>query len=102
MLLDSIGEKSENIFTSLNSAKRIAKKYEVVIKRFEYHFFVKKNKRYERSNFNKRTQGENQSAESFITSVHQIAETCEYDNLRKELICDRSNLGIRDQKFTAG
>ena len=55
----------------------MAKSNEVVIKQFEDHFVVKKNKRYERSNFNKRTQGENESAESFITAVPKLAEICE-------------------------
>ena len=52
-----------------------------------------------RSNFNKRTQGENKSAESFITAVLKLAETCAYSDLQEQLICDRIIAGIRDQKF---
>ena len=48
-------------------------------------------------NFNKRTQGKNECAESFITAVHTLAETCEYDDLQEELICDRIIAGIEDQ-----
>ena len=62
-----MGEKSEKIFASFKLSKEDGKKYDVVIKRLEDHFIIKKNKRYERFNFNKRTQGENEGAESFIT-----------------------------------
>ena len=99
ILLYSMGEKSEDIFASFKLSEEDGKKYDVVRKRFEDHFIVKKNKRYERSNFNKRTQGENESAESFITAAHKLTETCEYDDLREELICDRIIAGIREQKL---
>ena len=73
-----MGEKSEDIFMSFKLSEEECKKYEIVIKRFDDHFIAEKNKRYERFNFNKRTQGEHESAESFITAVHKLAETCEY------------------------
>ena len=52
-----MGEKSKDIFVSFKLSEKDGKKYDVVIKRFEDHFIVKKNKRYKRPNFNKRTQG---------------------------------------------
>ena len=88
-----------SIFASFKLSREDGKKYDVVIKRFEDHFIVKKNKRYERSNFNQCAQDENESAESFIIAVHKLAETCEYGDLREELICDRIIAGIRDQKL---
>ena len=94
-----MGKKSEDIFASFKLSEEDGKKYEVVIKRFEDHFIVKENQRYERSNFNKRTQDENESAESCITAVHKFVETCECSDLRGELICDRTIAGIRDQKL---
>ena len=93
-----MGEKSEDIFAPFKLREEDGKKYDV-IKRFEDHFIAKKNKRYERSNFNKLIQCENESAESFITAVHKLAETCEYGDLREELISDRLIAGIRDQKL---
>ena len=66
---------------SFKLSEEDGKKYDVVIKRFEDHFIVNKNKRYEKPNFNKRTQGKNESAEAFITAVHKLAETCEYGDL---------------------
>ena len=99
MLLYSMGEKSEDIFASFKLSEEDGKKYDVAIKRFEDHFIVKKNKQYERSNFNKRLQGENESAKAFITTTHKLAETCEYSDLREELICDGIIAGIWDQKL---
>ena len=99
MLLYSMGKKNEDIFASFKLSEEDGKTYEIVIKRFEDHFIVKKYKRYERSNFNKCTQGENESAESFNTALHKLAETCEYDDLREELICDRIIAGIKNQQL---
>ena len=99
MLLYSIGEKSEDIFASFKLSEEDGKKYDVVIKQFEDQFIVKKNKRNERSNFNKHTQGENESAESFISAVRKSAETCEYDDLQEEFIFNRIIAGSRDQKL---
>ena len=70
MLLYLMGEKSEDIFAPFKLSEEDGKKYDVVIKRYENHFIFKKNKRYEKSKFNKCTQDENESAESFITVVH--------------------------------
>ena len=99
MLPYSMGEKSEEIFASFKLSEEDGKKYEDVINRFEDQFIVKKNKRFEISNCNKRTQGENKSAESFITAAHKLAEICECGDLREELICGRIKAGIRDQKL---
>ena len=57
-----MGENNEDIFASFKLSEDDGKRYEVVIKRFEDHFIVKKNKRYDKFNFNKRMQGENESA----------------------------------------
>ena len=94
-----MNEKSKDIFASFKLSEEGGIKYDVAIKRFEDHCIVKKNKQYERSNFNKLRQGKNESADSFTTTVHKLAETCEYGDLREELICNRIIAGIRDQKL---
>ena len=42
-------------------------------------------------------QGENESTEQFITSLYQLAESCEYGELKEEMIQDRIIVGIKDQ-----
>jgi hypothetical protein len=100
MLVYAMGEKAEDIFASFKLSAEDSKKYDIVLQKFEGHFIVKKNKKYERFNFNKRIQEEGESAEAFITAVHKLAETCEYGDLRDELIMDRIIVGIRDQRLS--
>ena len=39
-------------------------------------------------------------AESFITSLHKLSETCDYGLLRDELIRDRIVAGIKDGELS--
>ena len=41
-----------------------------------------------------------ESVDSFITDLHNLAEFCEYGDLRNELICDRIVVGLRDKKLS--
>lgn len=100
MLLYAMGEKAEEIFTSFQLSVEDSKVYDTVLAKFESHFVIKKNVRFERYNFNKRVQEEGELAESFITALHTLAETCDYKTLKNDLIMDRIIVGIRDQSLS--
>ena len=67
------------------------------IKRFDDTFQVRKNVIFERARFNQRCQGESKSAEQFIMSLYNLAENCEYSDLKDQMIRDRIVVGIHDQ-----
>ena len=94
MLLYCMGEKSGNVFASFKLTADDAKKYDVVLNKFEAHFVVKRNVVFERAQFNIRRQEQGESMEAFITALHKLAETCEFGALREELIRDRIVGGI--------
>ena len=51
---------------------------------------------YERAKFNQRKQEPQESVDSFITSLHCLAEHCSYGELYNEMIRDRIVVGLRD------
>ena len=97
-LIYTMGEQAEDIFASFNmsSTDADAKDYDKVCERFTNHFVVKHNVIFERSKFNRRIQGPNEPVNTFITSLHTLAETCKYGMLQDELIRDRLVVGLRD------
>lgn len=58
---------------------------------------MRRNVIFERARFNRRTQQQGESAEEYITALHQLADTCEYGNIKDEMIRDRLVVGIRDE-----
>ena len=89
-LVYSMGEEADDILVSFGLTGDDAKQYELVKKRFESHFIIKRNIIFERAKFNLRSQQEGESVENFITDLHCLAEHCEFGVLKDELI--RTNL----------
>ena len=58
--------------------------------------FHVKNTIFEWAISNRCCQGEDKTAEQFITSLFTIVENCNYGNLPDQLIQDRQVVGIRD------
>ena len=86
-LLYAMGGDAEDIMASFFFANEAdSKKYDVVKGKFDSHFITKKNVIYERAKFNQRAQGQDESVENFITALHSLAEFCEYDSLKEEMI----------------
>ncbi|CAK6984777.1 hypothetical protein LDENG_00184280, partial [Scomber scombrus] len=91
-----MGDKADDILSSLPLTPEQLKDYEAVKRAFDNHFFRVHNVIYERAKFNKRSQEVGESAEHFIMDVHKMAEYCNYGDLREEMIRDRIVVGIRD------
>ncbi|KAJ8944022.1 hypothetical protein NQ318_021737 [Aromia moschata] len=53
---------------------------------------------FERFKFNSRVQNSGETIESFITSLHSLAEHCDYGMLKDQLIRDRIVVGMSDVK----
>jgi hypothetical protein len=71
-----------------------------VIKKFDAFFKVRKNVIFERARFNRRCQRHDESVEQFITSLYQLAEDCEYGDLKQEMFRDCIVVGIRDTSLS--
>ena len=95
-----MGDKADDILSSLQLAEDKQNDYDEVKDAFDGHFVGVHNVIFERAKFNKRSQEVGESAENFITAVHMLAEHCKYGVLREELIRDRIVVGIRDAKLS--
>ena len=99
-LVYAMGEEVDDILRSFHLSTEDSKKYDSVKQGFENYFIKKRNVIYERTKFNLRVQRPDESVDSFITDLHNLAEFCEYGNLHDELIRDRIVVGLRDKKLS--
>ncbi|CAH0723431.1 unnamed protein product, partial [Brenthis ino] len=95
-LLYSMGDKAEDIIIQFD--KNLT--YTELLQSFDKFFFPKKNVIYERFKFNSRVQKEGEDFDQFVTDLHKLAEGCEYNLLKEELIRDRVVIGIRDRNIS--
>ena len=70
-VLYCLGERAEDIFASFNFSEADAKKFDVVIERFNQFLIVKKNVIFERAQFNGSKQAPSETADNFITAFFQ-------------------------------
>ncbi|GBN60288.1 hypothetical protein AVEN_49034-1 [Araneus ventricosus] len=99
-LLYIMGEQAEDIFSSFGLCETEQDDFDIVLKKFNDHFVVKKNTIFERAQFNKRVQLDGESVNTFITALYTLSEHCEYGVLHDELIRDRIVVGIRDKNLS--
>lgn len=85
---------------SLGIAAEDQNNYDVVKKRLEDFFIIKRNVIFERAKFYLRSQQENETVDVFITDLLNLAEHCNFGVLREELIRDRIVVGIRDKSLS--
>ncbi|XP_037572269.1 uncharacterized protein LOC119454393 [Dermacentor silvarum] len=91
-----MGKEAEDVLASLSLTDADLTDYATVKSKFEGHFIPCTNVIFERANFNRRKQEANETVQSFITDLHNIAETCEYGSLKDDLIRDWLVVGLLD------
>ena len=89
-LLYCMGEEAEDVLTSTGISDEERKRYDAVMSKFDGFFKVRKNLIFERARFNQRNQSEGESV------LYHLVETCEYGDLRNEMLRDRLVVAIRD------
>ena len=99
-LIYSMGDQADDIFLSFGLSEDEAKDYNVVRKKFEEYFVVKKNVIFERAKFNSRVQRDGESVDNFITDLYCLVEYCEFGALKDELIRDRIVVGLKNRKLS--
>ena len=95
-LLYCIGEEAESVLISTDATADDRKEYKKTIAKFDEFFSVRRNVIYERARFNRCSQLQSETAEEYIVELYRLAETCNYGDLKDEMIRDRLVVGIRD------
>ena len=100
-LMYAMGDSADDVLKTLTfDSPEDQEKYDKVKEKFDSYFTVRCNVIYERAKFNQRKQQQDESAESFITSLYNLAEHCKYGVLKEEMIRDRIVVGVRDSKLS--
>ena len=99
-LLYCLGDDAEDVLASTHISTDDRKDYSKVIAKFDEHIKIRRNVIFERARFNKRSQLEGESVEEYITTLYSLIETCNYGDLKNELLRDRLIVGIRDAKLS--
>ena len=99
-LLYCLGEEAEDVLASTNPSREETQAYDAVMLKFDSFFKIRKNVIFERARFNRRKQLEGESAEQYITHLYQLAENCDYGELKSEMIRDRLVVGIKDSALS--
>ncbi|UYV65638.1 K02A2.6-like [Cordylochernes scorpioides] len=95
-LIYIMGDKAEEIVILFNLSEAQIDDYKLVVSKFQDYFIGKRNVIYERAKFNRRSQGEMEPVEEFITNLYVLAETCSYGSLKEEMIRDRLVVGVKN------
>ncbi len=99
-LLYSMGSEAEEIVASFGLSDADLKKWKPVTDKLNDYFVPKRNIIFERAKFNQRAQLMGETVDSFVTSLHTLAETCQFGALHDELIRDRIVVGLRDHRLS--
>ena len=99
-LLYCLGEEADSVLDSTNATEDDRKRYEIVIRKFDTFFKVRRNVIFERARFNRRSQHDGETAEQYIIELYRLAENCEYNALKEEMIRDRLVVGIQDTSLS--
>ena len=94
-LIYAMGDEADDILKSFHLSDGDSKKYKTVKEKFDEYFIRWRNVIYKRAKFYQRKQELQESVDSFITSLHCLAEHCSYGELYNEMIRDRIVVGLR-------
>lgn len=113
ILLNCIGQAAQELYfntlltcetgddakaSTLKSQPDANPKLDDVIKAFEEYFAPKSNEVINTFHFNKRSQEDGESFDSFYTQIRKIAANCNFDTQLNRMLRDRIIVGIRDHR----
>jgi len=97
-LLYALGRESEQVFKTFTfAAADDEKKYETALAKLDNYFVPRVNIIHERARFHQCVQKSGETAEEYIRNLHELAETCAFDNAKQENIRDRLVVGMLDE-----
>ncbi|KAI4898509.1 hypothetical protein NFI96_006164, partial [Prochilodus magdalenae] len=95
-LLYAMGAEAEAVFNSFSLGDGEAQNYDTVVAKLDQHFVPKRNIIHERACFHRRVQNSGEPVESFVRSLYELAEYCEFGTAKNEHIRDRIVIGLTD------
>ena len=95
-----MGEEAEYILASFGLSEDGGASYNTVQHRFTKHFVKRHNPVYELARFNQWSQQQGEMVDSFVTALHTLAEHCEYNELRNQIIRHRLIVELLDANLS--
>lgn len=100
-LIYTMGREAEKIFKSFTFENDDDKKdYDKVLEKFDTHFIPKTNIIHERAKFHQRKQNNGESVETFIRSLYDLSEKCDFKTTRDDQIRDKLVIGLLDKELS--
>lgn len=100
-LLYALGKEAEQVFnTLLFAVGEDNEDYDIVLGKLNGYFVPKVNVIHERARFYLRSQKRGESAEEYIRSLYELAETCQFGQAKIENIRDKLVIGILDKELS--
>ena len=100
-LLYCMGSQAEEIFASINWAEEADKKDPAkVLEQFDKYFIPRRNVIFERAKFGSREQAVDESVETYVRALYQLAEYCDFGVTKDDFIRDRLVIGLRDKALS--
>lgn len=99
-LIYALGKEAEQIYKTFVFEVGEEEDYETVLGKFDSYFVPQVNVIHERARFHLRAQKPGESAEEYIRSLHELAETCAFGPVKNEHIRDRLVIGIIDKELS--
>ena len=97
LLRSCLGTQARQIYNGLKYEEGEDKEnIDLIMKKMKAHIIGEINEIYERYQFNKRYQKENEPIDHYIIALKELIKSCNYSTLEDSLLRDRLVVGIRD------
>ena len=96
IFLACAGPDAQELFETFDLSDEHRKSLDTVVATFKTHCVGIANTTYERYTFNRRSQTESESFDTFVADLRRLVKTCEYGVLADSIITDRIVMGIHD------